>query len=717
MHCLTNSHMKYSLLFTLIFSFVLSNVSFGQQTDNWCGTDAVYQQYVNENPEEAAQRDKRQAKIFEAAANGTHEKSGTVYTIPVVVHILHDNGIGNISKEQVEDGIRVLNEDFRRQNADTGSTRAVFQPYAADSEFEFKLAKIDPNGNCTEGIVRINTEDTYDAFNNVKGLSYWNSSKYMNVWLVESIENFNGSSGIILGYAQFPGAGSWNTYGLVVRNDAWGTMGTSNADGRTATHEIGHCLGLAHTFQSGCGSSCASSGDRICDTPPVFQATYGCSTTQNTCSNDASGSNSPYTSNVADQIENYMSYDNCQNMFTEMQRDVMKSEIAFFSTLSNLVSSSNLVATGTNPGYVGQLCAPIAELTSDKDLLCENATVTFTDMSYNGAVSTRTWSFPGGTPSTSSDSVVTVQYAAAGKYSVTLNVSNSTGNDAETVNDIVEILPIQAEKDNWFYQESFEDAQEINDYWIVNNVSGGHAWGQTDAAAYTGTHSFYFNNYATPIGDRIDEFISPSYNIEGVFEPRMTFKAAYARRTSTSNDLLRVYASTDCGESWLLRFAKTSITLATVDGIVSDPFVPADQSEWTEFEVPLTSAISNAENVRFRFEFTSGIGNNIYIDDINIENPTGIEVLNALNESASLIPNPTNQGEGTMLQYNLLSAEEVTINIFNVTGELNSVLLNASQQSAGLQQINIPTESLAHGMYLVSVSTSSGVVVKKLIVQ
>ncbi len=708
--------MKYVGYIATIVSFISWNLSYGQQIDNWCGTDYLYQQYVQEHPEEAAKWDKKQAKIFEGAANGTNEKSGTVYTIPVVVHVLHDNGIGNISKEQVEDGIRVLNEDFRRLNSDTNSTRAVFQPYAADSEFEFKLAKIDPNGNCTEGIVRINTTETYDAFNNVKGLSYWNSSKYLNVWLVETIENFNGSSGVILGYAQFPGAGPWNTYGLVMRNDTWGTIGTSNADGRTATHEVGHCLGLAHTFQSSCGNNCSSSGDRICDTPPAFQATYGCSGNQNTCSNDASGANSPYTTNVVDQIENYMSYDNCQNMFTEMQRDVMKDEIVFFTTLSNLVSSSNLVATGTNPGYVDQLCAPIAVLSNDKELLCENASVTFTDMSYNGTVANRTWNFPGGTPSTSNDSVVTVQYAAAGTYSVTLNVSNASGSDAATVNDIVEILPVQAEKDNWFYQESFEDAQEISDYWTVNNISGGQTWIRTTDAAYTGDYSFYFNNYATPVGDRVDEFITPSYDLDGVFEPRMTFKAAYARRTSTSNDLLRVYASVDCGETWLLRFARTSITLETVSGLVSGPFVPADQSEWAEYEVPLTSTIANSENVRFRFEFTSGIGNNIYIDDINIENPTGVETLDALNQSAILIPNPTNGQDQTIIQYDLLTSQEVTINLYNITGELNQVVLNSSNQSAGLQQVTIPTGLLSKGMYLVAVNTASGSVVKKLMV-
>lgn len=259
-----------SILFVLLFTGL---GTFAQKNGEWCGTDQKFNEMLKSNPELLEQwnqqleqiRQKQEEFLYQFEYNP--QKESVVKIIPVVVHIIHDNWSGDISDAQVEDGIAVLNEDFRRLNSDTGQTRSVFKPYAADSEFEFRLAKIDPNGNCTKGIVRVNSPLTNNANDNVKSLSYWPSNKYFNVWLVKSIEN-NSGQGTILGYAQFPGFGSWNTYGVVVRNDQWGRIGSSFSDGRTATHEVGHCLGLFHTFQGGCGSNCSNSGDQVCDTPP-----------------------------------------------------------------------------------------------------------------------------------------------------------------------------------------------------------------------------------------------------------------------------------------------------------------------------------------------------------------------------------------------------------------------------------------------------------------
>ena len=132
-----------------------------------------------------------------------------------------------------------------------------------------------------------------------------------------------------------------------MRHDQWGTIGTSSADGRTGTHEVGHTFGLYHTFLSGsagCGSVCDTTGDEVCDTPPN---TYSgaCSQLANTCTNDTSG-NSVYDTNVVDQIENYMSYNTCQNMLSEGQKTRMRGFIAEFSILQGLSSDSNLFATG-----------------------------------------------------------------------------------------------------------------------------------------------------------------------------------------------------------------------------------------------------------------------------------------------------------------------------------------------------------------------------------
>ncbi|HRP60405.1 MAG TPA: M43 family zinc metalloprotease [Vicingus sp.] len=112
-------------------------------------------------------------------------------------------------------------------------------------------------------------------------------------------------------------------------------MDNSFLSGRTLTHEIGHCFNLYHTFQSGCGSNCGSSGDLCCDTPPVSTSSGSCNTSENTCSNDANGAD-PYGTDVLDQIENYMSYNSCQNMFSLDQKTRMMAVLNSTNTTTGL---------------------------------------------------------------------------------------------------------------------------------------------------------------------------------------------------------------------------------------------------------------------------------------------------------------------------------------------------------------------------------------------
>jgi len=281
------------------------------------------------------------------------KQQGDTLIFPTVVHIIHNAGVGNISDSQIVDGLRIINEDFNRENADTSVTRSLFKPYATAVGFKFVLAKLDSNGDSTSGIVRIDTsiiphpEPTSTDFDNCKQLSHWPADMYYNIWIVRSIQ------GGTLGYAQYPGTnftygGPWKTWGIVVRHNQWGTIGTSSADGRTGTHEVGHTFGLYHTFLSAsnpdCGSVCDTTGDEVCDTPPNKYSS-SCPPFINTCTNDTSG-NSVYDTNVIDQIENFMSYNTCQNMLSEGQKVRMRGFIASFPTLIGLSTDSNLYATG-----------------------------------------------------------------------------------------------------------------------------------------------------------------------------------------------------------------------------------------------------------------------------------------------------------------------------------------------------------------------------------
>lgn len=167
--------------------------------------------------------------------------------IPVVFHVIYDPRIGdasNITKTQIEDAVRIMNEDYNKLNSDTSQVISAFTGIMGKPNIEFRLAKIDPNGNCTEGITRTASPLTNVARNNVKSLIVWPTSQYLNVWVVKNITSTSG--GTTLGFATKPS--SSGTQGIVVLNRALGSIGTANTDARTMTHEAGHYFNLDHPW-------------------------------------------------------------------------------------------------------------------------------------------------------------------------------------------------------------------------------------------------------------------------------------------------------------------------------------------------------------------------------------------------------------------------------------------------------------------------------------
>ncbi|MCI5057358.1 MAG: zinc-dependent metalloprotease [Flavobacteriales bacterium] len=342
-----------------LLAFVIFSIDIYSQTI--CGTPERLNATTNIELNE-----KEQLKALRSHIKTHHKTTHPPLLIPTVVHIVSYLGIGDISDAQVYDGIRILNEDFDKKNQDTANIRQEFAPYLGDANIQFVLAKIDPDGNPTNGIVRLDTnlvphaEPGYGDFDNVKYASYWPSDKYYNIWVVRNI-----LPGGVNGYAQYPGTdftygGPWNTYGSVVRYNHFGSIELAGAsDGRTVTHEVGHTFGLYHTFLSAandCGGDCDTSLDEVCDTPPAFLS-FNCNPIVNTCSNDSIGP-SPFATDMPDQIENFMGYNSCTSMFTKEQVDRMRGFISFFPTLSGLSSNQNLIETGIIPASITSISSP-----------------------------------------------------------------------------------------------------------------------------------------------------------------------------------------------------------------------------------------------------------------------------------------------------------------------------------------------------------------------
>lgn len=581
-------------------------MSIGLQAQNYgCATD----EYINVLLGDEASRDAylEQLADFDAiAAQRLGSREDAEYVIPVVVHVIYSDCEGNISKSQIEDGLRVLNEDFRRTNADTSITREVFQDHAVDVGIEFRLANLDPSGDPTDGINRIQAGIATNASNNVKSLAYWPSDEYMNIWVVESIQNFTGTSGIILGYAQFPGSGSWNTYGIVIRNDAFGTIGTSNADGRTLTHEIGHCLNLLHTFQDGCGSGCSFTGDRVCDTPPAAGATYNCSFNTNSCGNDG-GSGSPYNSGTPDQIENYMSYNSCQNMFSAGQKNRMIAALNTYNPLEELVSEENLIATGVN-GLVE------ADFITSTDIICNTEQVTFSDNSSYAGVAT-SWKFGGeARPAESTESNPSVQFPYEGYHTVTYTASDS-GQSATTTRSV---FVVSEEGQFAPYSDDLEEANSISNsnWYSIDPDDDEHEWKLTTEASYSGDKSIKMDNY-DKCGSTRDELVTRSFDFSPYSSVNIRFAQAYARAVGPNQNFLRMYASANCGETWGIVWAQSGTALQTVSQAISGPFVP-EANQWQDRSIDLIQSAYMKEGVLLKFAFEGLGGNNLYIDDFEI---------------------------------------------------------------------------------------------------
>jgi hypothetical protein len=654
-----------------------------------CSTSELYNQLVIDHPEVLIERQKLQSFTQKFIADQAKLKTAAVnYTIPVVFHIIHNNGSENISDAQVNDEMVILNKDFNRLNSDTTLIYSTFKPLIANVGVTFKLAQIDPNGNCTTGIERVVSALTSSADNTAK-FNPWPQGKYLNIWVVKNIAS--GSAG----YSYYPGVASGTVDGVMVLSNYVGSIGTGSASrSRCVTHEVGHFLNLQHVWGDTNSPGVACGDDGVSDTP----LTKG----WNTC--PTSSSAQVCTPGVVENYQNYMEYSYCSNhMFTKEQ--ALRMIAALNSTVglrSSLWSPANLTATGLTTAP--NLCA--ANFTATQTNICENTSVTFTNTSGG----TYSWSFPGGTPSTASTATVTVNYPTAGLYDVTLTV-NPGSPTTVTQSDFVNVSQNVASL-NLPFVEGFEGVTVPNVTWKAVNPDNLVTWKATSGAHYTGSSCVYINNFVNDSA-QVDELQSSIIDFTTMGSSKIYFRLASAQKDAASNDIFRVMTSTNCGVSWTTRQTRSGSTLKSVPPQAT-VFTPTLPSHWVIDSLNL-SGLASFKNVIIKFQFTCGKGNNIYIDDINITSAflTGVENEVANNIDFNIYPNPMETT--STVGFNLIDKSNVSAYVYDILGKEVFRLFDNQQLSGGEHKYSLNTSGMNSGIYFVKLMVNDELFVRKVV--
>lgn len=562
----------------------------------------------------------------------------TTYQIPVVVHVVHNGeaiGAGvNISDAQIQSQIDVLNKDFQRLNADAVNTPAEFLSVAGSMSIEFMLAKQDPAGLATTGIVRVlSTQMTWSIDDpddkNLKALSYWPAEDYLNIWICNVASPY-------LGYTQFPVSnlpGMENskterlTDGLVISYQYFGTDDAGNFNlasrydkGRTVTHEMGHFFGLRHIWgdDSGlCITDTNGKDDFVSDTPDQGNSTTICPS-------------SPRTScSVHSMYQNYMDYtdDACMNMFTKNQVVRMTTVLENSIRRKTLPLSHGLLDPtlfSDNLGIIKILsplrdeCTHAISPSIEVKNVGKNA-ITSTEIQLKlNDIPVEVITFPltlavGQSTNLNFTSLI----RNAGNTSFTFTILKTNGvTDGEPSNDVLAVNTMVSDRISTPFEENFI---ALPSTWKIQNIDQRDTWKLQPAPFYVTQNTAAAINFFEYTNEgSMDALVSPPFDLTNESLAFVSFDVAYARNTNRS-DGLKVVVLTDCSTEATLGteiYFKEGDELSTATP-TSIAFKPKNESEWRK-EVLDLSAYIGFNNLRIAFVGINGRGNNLYIDNVSM---------------------------------------------------------------------------------------------------
>ncbi|MCH7401878.1 M43 family zinc metalloprotease [Belliella kenyensis] len=606
--------------------------------------------------------------------------------IPVVVHVIHGGtpiGQGsNIPVSQIESQIRILNEDFRRENLDRNQTPSEFLNVAADANIEFVLAKVDPRGLPTNGIVRVlGTKNLYDQTDAalISELSIWPPESYLNIWVVPLQQPF-------IGYATFPvsdlpGLNFIPTQreldGITVDYRYFGQGGNaiSGSRGRTATHEVGHFFGLRHIWGD------AQNPANGCDVDDFVEDTPNQQNANNSCR-----INIPiFSCGSRDMTENFMDYspDACMNLFTQGQVNRMNAVLEFSPRRNSLI---NNFAT-QDPNLFG-LDLSIERIIDPQDLICESTivpsleilnrgTTTITsaviEIRLNGALlQSRNFSFnlAIGEVALVEFNPITLTGNGQDQFQAIITQVNGQDSDDNTSNNVISSLPVLQTALTLPYALNL--SSDTNN-WIIRNPDNSFTW-EKISLPISGTNQdlMRIQNFLYEATGALDFFISPSINLNNFPNAQLTFNMAHAPYNSAGiSDAMFIAVSTDCGNTFNILdapYSKESFQLQTANPTLNE-FIPSSNAQFRR-EIVNLEAYNDFDNVRIAFIARNGYGNNIYLKDIEVLTE---ETYSYKLDLIKLIsPGPINNGTQSEEVLQVFNSGNLSINSFTLNRQTNN---------------------------------------------
>jgi hypothetical protein len=632
-----------------------------------CATMEHLQAYYDANPSAKAEAELRAKYPVPPTApgfNGSIFRTQSITTIPVVVHVVLSNPT-IVTDADVLWFINKLNEDYSGLNPDS-TNGTLFYSVRGHSEIRFAMAKRTPSGGYTTGIERISSATGSNAnlaVDPIKraslgGADVWDPNSYLNLWVGNDV---SGSG--ILGYAHFPGTGIAADDGVFLNaqsfsNNPCYTIPAYNL-GRTGTHEIGHYFGLLHIWGddnnctgddfrnlsgSDIGSTCnlpatlanppgqGNTAADIGDTPNQLVATTNCPSGAVTdgCATTLPGK----------MYQDYMDYtaDACYSMFTKQQvnrmqwvldncRASLKTSLGLTPPVGAPALDAGLFSV-VNPGgteIIGNTCVtyptPVCANTVTPKVMVVNkgvstlTSVTVSERLNANAVVSQT--FVVNLPTLGSQVVTLAPITFTGGAN-TLKFWTSAPNggaDADATNDTLtkvynftgQVLPLV---------QGFETAPFPPTGWVVNNPNNDLTWvrvapGSSSAASMAKDNWDDFN-----VG-RFDDFISPVISTTGLDSVIITYDIA-KKFFPGLPDRLDIMVSTNCGASFTSVYNAVDPALSTAGALTSGPYVTPGASDWVTRRLAIGGANLGTGQILIQFRNTTGYGNNIFLDNINI---------------------------------------------------------------------------------------------------